>query len=749
MVSPPLSLEPDFRVLFESAPGLYLVLLPGGQFTIVAVSEAYLRATMTRREQIVGRGLFEVFPDNPDDPEATGVSNLRASLLRVLETGTADTMPLQKYDIRRPEAEGGGFEERYWSPVNSPVFDAGGEITHIIHRVEDVTEFVRLKQHGTEQHRLTEELRDRTDKMEAEIFLRAQQLAEANQQLRAANEELARLYKRTQELDRLKTQFFVQERKHTEHALRDREEHLHLALRAGRMGSWDHDLGSGRFTCSEGTEELLGFPPGTFDCRLETFLTCVHPEDRDAVFRLLCGMVEDVADYETEFRITLPGGDIRWISARGRVLADASARPARVVGVGMDITRRRGSEEALRQADRRKDEFLAMLAHELRNPLAPILNATQVLRLRAPDDPVLHRHQEIIERQARHLARLVDDLLEVSRITEGKIGLQWEVVDLSRVVEQAVELAQPLIQAEEHHLEVSLPAEPVRIHADPARIQQVIANLLNNAAKYTVKGGQIWLSVEVGDGGQGSGVRGRRDAVDSSPSPNPQPPSPGEAVIRVRDTGIGISPEVLPLIFDLFVQADRSLDRAQGGLGIGLTMVRSLVEMHGGSVAVDSRGLGMGSEFTVVLPALPAPVACEAGRLGGVRAQESVRTETCRVLVVDDNVDAAQTVADLLELWGHEPHTAHHGPAALRLADEIRPQVILLDIGLPEMDGYEIARRLREGKAASGAFLVAVTGYGQEDDRRRTAEAGFHEHLIKPVEPEALQCLLARLSEQR
>src|SRR5512135_734222 len=369
-----------------------------------------------------------------------------------------------------------------------------------------------------------------------------------------------------------------------------------------------------------------------------------------------------------------------------------------------------------READRRKDEFLAMLAHELRNPMAPILNALHLLREQG-GGPMAEQAREVAERQVRHLARLVDDLLDVSRISSGKIHLRKGRVELGETVARAVETARPLIAARRHELSGSLPDEPIPLEADAARLEQVLANLLNNAAKYTEPGG--WIAIEA-----------RRE---------------GEAaVVRVRDNGIGIAPELLPRIFDLFTQADRSLDRSQGGLGIGLTLVRSLVEMHDGSVTAASAGVGKGSEFVVRLP-LGAPEA--PGETEGTGhpgpPPESVEARSRRVLVVEDNIDGARLMARLLESRGHQTRVAHDGPSALEAAREQCPEVVLLDIGLPGMDGYQVAERLRGMEGMERALLVALTGYGQDGDRQRSHEAGVDLHMIKPVDPEALIKLVA------
>jgi signal transduction histidine kinase/ActR/RegA family two-component response regulator len=368
------------------------------------------------------------------------------------------------------------------------------------------------------------------------------------------------------------------------------------------------------------------------------------------------------------------------------------------------------AEEAIRA----KDEFLAMLGHELRNPLSPILTALQLMRLKNQAS----REQDVIERQVASLMRLVDDLLDVSRITRGKIELRKERVELAEVAARAIELSSPVLEAKRQVLQVDIPSRGCVVDADPSRLAQVLANLLTNAGKYSDAETQIRFSAEQDD----AHVR-----------------------IRVRDQGIGIPPEMLHEIFDMFVQQGQSLDRSQGGLGLGLAIVRSLVSMHEGTVQVFSQGPGKGSEFVVQLPRPAAPVARARSSLpaGGHEPRRAGAFE--RILVVDDNDDAAQLISEALRLMGYEVQTAGDGPSALRRAEEFQPQVALLDIGLPVMDGYELAERLRRQRPASGPRLVAVTGYGQGDDRRRALEVGFEAHLVKPIALEQLQQVLVDL----
>ena len=367
---------------------------------------------------------------------------------------------------------------------------------------------------------------------------------------------------------------------------------------------------------------------------------------------------------------------------------------------------------ALADLHRRKDEFLAMLSHELRNPLAPIANAVQLLRLVPGEAPLQHKARAIIERQVSQLTRLVDDLMEVSRVTTGRIRLRLEAVLANGAVERAVETARPLIDGHRHELTLALSPQPIWLHADPSRLEQIVVNLLTNAAKYTADGGGIFLSVEqCGD----------------------------ECVLRVRDTGVGIAPDLLPRVFDLFTQSERSLDRSQGGLGIGLAVVQRLVELHGGRVVAHS-SLGHGSEFVVHLPVVGPDVTSAASSTAEATAPTQPRL---RLLVVDDNVDMAESLAMLMQAAGHDVQTAHSGAGAVSAASDYRPDVVLLDIGLPEIDGFEVARRIRSDPSHHAMVLVALTGYGQDADRRRSREAGFDHHLVKPVDREEMQGILA------
>lgn len=421
----------------------------------------------------------------------------------------------------------------------------------------------------------------------------------------------------------------------------------------------------------------------------------------------------DAVERGTALIAERPDGVRRWVIPYPTLLRDESGRVSGGVNMLVDITERKEAEEALREADRRKDEFLAMLSHELRNPLAPIAIAVQILNRNPSDDPVQRQARDIIDRQTASLTRLVDDLLEVSRITSGRIQLQMKRVALRDVVDRAIESVRAAISAHRHTLQVSLPLESVWLHADAARIEQVVINLLNNAAKYTDDGGRIQLIVEL---------------------------EKTQAILRVIDNGMGIEPDLLPRIFDLFTQARRSLARSQGGLGIGLSLVQRLVTMHGGTVTASST-VGRGSEFIVRLPVQQVSTISEADL---ATAAPGAAAQALRVLIVDDNVDAARSLGLLLESWKHSVALAHDGLSALEVVSEIRPHVVFLDIGLPSIDGYEVARRLRDEYPRDDLTLVALTGYGLRSDRERAEQAGFDLHLVKPADIAAvMRCLSA------
>jgi two-component system CheB/CheR fusion protein len=438
-----------------------------------------------------------------------------------------------------------------------------------------------------------------------------------------------------------------------------------------------------------------------------------HDDDRGDVEALMKRLADGHIDtFAAERRFVRRDGETIWVKLSVSLAKDADARARRSVAVIEDITERKHAEEDLREADRRKDEFLATLAHELRNPLAPIRNSLHIFRLAGVQDPTVARVTDMMERQVGHMVRMVDDLLEVSRISRGKIELRRERVELASVLRNAVDTSLPLIEAAKHKLHVAVPDEPLMMDADPVRLAQVFANLLNNSAKYTQEGGEITVKVHVEN---------------------------GMAVVSVRDNGEGIPPQMLNRVFNMFTQVDTG-SRAQGGLGIGLTLARTLVHLHGGTIEAMSQGKGKGCEFVVRLPLAAVERAAQAP-VKSVQPARPLRLR--RVLVVDDNTDAADSLGMLLQFLGAEVMVVHDGQSALEAMKAFNPAVVLLDLGMPGMNGLEVARRMREDPACREATLVALTGWGQREDRRRTHEAGFDYHLVKPADVSTLQSILS------
>ncbi|MBK3566398.1 ATP-binding protein [Streptomyces sp. MBT62] len=554
-MSPPLA-TPDFRLLFDSSLSPLLVLSP--DFTIVEVNRAYLAATRTERT-IVGQRIFDVFPDNPDDPSADGVANLRRSLESVVATGRKDTMALQRYDI--PTGEAGGFAERYWSPVNSPVLDAEGRVTHIIHRVEDVTDFVHLRRVGREQERAAAEAQMRAEGMEIDLFVRAREIREVNEQLSRANAEL-----------------------------------------------------------------------------------------------------------------------------------DAAG-------------------QQLREEQKAKDRFIATLSHELRNPLAAACAAVELLALDLPDGgrPAL----SVLERQLGTLVRMSNDLLDGTRALTGRLELVSERVDVRSVVEGACADIRSLFGHEERTLQLTLPDTPVVVDGDRLRLAQVLTNLLSNALKYTPPGGRTEVRLTVED---------------------------EQARLTVRDDGIGFQPAQAEDLFGVFVRAAPAGPNTPEGLGLGLAVARTVVELHGGRIGAHSEGPGRGATFTVLLPRAddktPEPVRPSAPPRSRRRLA---------ILIVEDNADLAATYRTLLERQGHQVTAVHTGADALTATESDVFDVVLCDLGLPDTDGYTVARTVRSRPHGDRPRLIAVSGFSRGTDRSLSRTAGFDAHLAKPLPLTDLLDLLERL----
>jgi PAS domain S-box-containing protein len=511
----------------------------------------------------------------------------------------------------------------------------------------------------------------------------------------------------------------VSEHHEVQERLRLERERLELALGAGHMGAFDLDIRADRLWWSPGMYVLFGVTPETFAPTREGVLTLMHPDDRRGFVQARNRAIAGHLPLAHEFRALWADGTVRWIAHQGRTEYDDNGAPLRTYGITMDVTERRAQADTLLEADRQKDRFIATLAHELRNPLAPIRNAVELLRRMPGADARLAAYGDIVERQVTHMTHLLDDLLDVSRITRGTIRLRRAPTTIGAAVERALEVAMPTLRAAGHRLEVELTDEALPIDADLTRIAQVLSNLLINAAKYTPARGRVAVSA-LRDG----------DA----------------AVVRVRDDGLGIAPGQLPRLFEMFGQG-ADPERAQGGLGIGLWLARALVELHGGRLVAHSDGPGRGSTFSVHLPLAETPRPHDDAR----PARDAARpgAHGLSVLIADDKADIADSLAELLRLEGHTVHVAYSGDAALDAARRFRPQVALLDLGMPGRDGYEVCRTLRAQPWGAGMTLVAQTGWGLAEHRQRCREAGFDHHLVKPVDPVDLLALLRATAEAR
>jgi PAS domain S-box-containing protein len=1010
----------DFRLLFDATPVPYLVLTP--DFTIVAANEARLRVTMTTREQILGKALFEAFPDNPADPGATGVRNLRASLMRVLQSKLPDAMPIQKYDIPRHDSPEDGFEVRYWKPLNTPVLGPYGEIVYIIHAVEDVTEQV-LKQQATEASEarfrqianampqmvwsaLPDGYHDYYNQQHYEFAgvllestigqnwgailhpddlprtreawehsLATGEPYEIEYRLRHRSGQyrwvLARALPIRNESGRIErwmgTCTDIHEQKILQAKLQDAQLRLEGALTAAEIGIWTWDIQADKVYADCNFARL--FQVSEMDANggpRKAYFKVIHPDDVKAVEADMADSLATGKPFQYHYRLRYPDGSIRYIHARGKIEYDSSGKPVWMPGVVVDITEQklaeeawlrteskfrtivdshligiaqyrydgtlikvndaflrmlgysrrdfeqhglswrrltppewenadrksweslqstgsteafekeyfrkdgsrlpvyigaanfqdvkdegiayildiseskkaqlalkesevqfrtlaenipqlawmansdgwifwynnrwfeysgttleemqgwgwekvhhpdfvdavkakyydnivrrqiawedlfplrsasgeyrwflsravpirdrngeivrwfgtntditiqREAEEALELANRRKDEFLAMLAHELRNPLAPISTAAELLKMASSNEQIVRQYSEIISRQVRHMTDLVDDLLDVSRVTRGLVSIEKSELSIKDAVNSAIEQSRPLIESRHHTLSIRLASRDAVVAGDRTRLIQVLTNLLNNAAKYTPLGGHIELSMEIKE---------------------------SFVCISVADNGIGMDAHLLPHVFELFTQAERTPDRSQGGLGLGLALVKSITMLHGGKVSARSDGPGKGSVFTLTLPML----AGERASSPHSRADdlEDRALQPLHILIVDDNADAAVSLAALLRAQGHVVTVRTDAQSALEEVRVSPPEAFILDIGLPDMDGYELSRRLHGYPETRDAVYIALTGYGQAHDKVLAKAAGFQHYFVKPMEMSLLQRVLS------
>ena len=802
----------QYQALFRASPYPCLAMSP--DLVILGASDAYLRSVHRTEAEIVGRYVFDVFPEDPRNPGATDTGEVKASLLRALSKGEPDTTAFVRYAIPVETGSGTVFEERYWSTVHTPVLDEQGVPVMIFQNAIDVTE---LYSFDAQSHVATVKLSAPRDSHAAN-FNRAQLHDALTRILNNEREHLRSLFNQspgfvavlmgpkyvfemvneayyqivghreligksvweaipeaagqgyealldkvyqTGESWRARAMPFAVQREaggpvsqryvdlvyepyrdtygttigifvqgydvteavEAQAARQESDARLKDGMDAAKMVVWDWTLATGALAYSDNIGLVLGIVPQ----QMRDLSACVHPEERARLAEAHRAAIDESGYYEEIVRFIRPdNGRQIWIASHGKVQYDDARQPVRVRGVTVDVTQRCQAEHALREAGRKKDEFLAILAHELRNPLAPIRTAAEMLRLVANDDARVRKSSDVILRQVQHMTALVDDLLDVSRVTRGLVELNRETIDIRAVVASAIEQARPLVDARRHTLTVRMASAPaagaITVDGDRTRLVQVLVNLLGNAAKYTPQDGDLALAVN---------VRGN------------------EVEIAVTDNGIGIDQALLPHVFDLFTQAECAPDRSQGGLGIGLALVKNIVALHGGTVRVASPGPGAGSTFTMVLPVLPAgpvpaPPASDSKQASGAKAP------ALRIMVVDDNVDAAETLAALLALQGHFVTVHAHPVDALtaahrQAADHLAPHVFILDIGLPDMDGYELARRLRADPQQEHATYIALTGYGQAHERVLAQAAGFDHHFVKPIDTAALIEVLATL----
>ncbi len=507
----------------------------------------------------------------------------------------------------------------------------------------------------------------------------------------------------------------------TKKELQESRDLLSVAIQSARMGVWSENLNSGHVWWSQELEQLTGFTAEAFGSTSEAFYHLIHADDRLSVVAEIQNAIQLKSDYSVQFRLQHATGNWLTMEGRGHAAYSEAGEALSVFGIVIDISERKQTEEKLRDlnlqlsiSDRRKDEFLATLAHELRNPLAPVRNVLEIMRVKEAKDPFVQWSRSIIERHVLQMTHLVDDLMEASRISQGRLELRKQHINLADIIQHAVEASHALMKESRHIFSVENPAEPLIIDADSTRVIQIISNLLTNAVKYTPEGGTISL-------------KAFQDGED--------------AVICVADSGIGIPPEQLSNIFNMFSQLTPALERSQGGLGIGLSLVRGLVELHGGTIVARSEGDGRGSEFTVRLPIATSSMETTQPFENKVDAVTSAK----RILVVDDNIDAADSLALLLGMSGHVTRTANDGTTGFTLAEEFSPDVMLLDIGLPDINGYEVARRIRGQAWGKKIFLIAATGWGQDKDKQLAKDAGFDNHLTKPIDFQELDVVLQKI----
>ncbi|MDR5777251.1 MULTISPECIES: ATP-binding protein [unclassified Caballeronia] len=790
-----------FEEIFNTAPTGSYLLSPSTDAIILAVNDAFLKVSTLRREDMVGKSLFDVFADNASDPDDTGVEALRASIARAIETGETQAMPLQRFPLWIAADDGSTrYEERFWSAVNTPIFDAAGRLLCVSHTTTDVTTAHLTRQALAASEQRFRSLFDAINQAFCVIELSFDENGEASDySFVMANAAFEAHTGLGDVVGRRVSQLIPGHDRHffdIYGAVATNGQPVHARREATKLGRWfdiyafrpdvatprqvgvlfsditEQRTSEKRLLASERDAHAAARKALDATRRLDAVLEAVpvgivvsdkvgaiervnrsfvrlwgenHPRPvQIGDFKQWNGSWADhsdrhgqplAADEWTTARI-LRGEDAsrdivsiesfdeppdrHTLLSTGAPIIDDHGEIVGAVVAQLDITDRINAEEELRLADKRKDEFLAMLSHELRNPLSPIASAAELMRVAPNDAQRVSKSCEIISRQVKHMTGLIDDLLDVSRVTQGLIKLNMEVLDVNRVAADAIEQVRPLVERKKHRLSLHTSSTAVLVRADEKRLTQVFVNLLNNAAKYTPDNGTIDFTVAA-----------ERKFVK----------------VTVADNGIGMTPEVAARAFDLFSQGERTSDRSQGGLGIGLALVRSLMQLHGGSVRAFSSGPGRGSRFVMCLEHVET-----SGALRDQQMQEPSTTPSLtqlRVLVVDDNLDASETLAMLMDSLGNEVRVASNGNAALAETEQWSPDICLLDIGLPDMDGYQLASLLKKRQSTSGAVLVAVTGYGLQQDKENALAAGFDYHFVKPLDVGRLFSLLGDLASHR
>jgi len=689
------------RRLFQQMPG-FVCVLRGADHVYEFVNDTYV-ATLGPRE-FLGRAIRECLPD---------LSNSCVAILdQVFATGTS--FSAKALPIRLPGTEQDRFFDVLYEALRdehgaiSGVFGCGYEVTERIH-AESVRRTAERRQSLLFEVMWAQRRASDADAVVQIAADAIERFRQGGSETSQGSEEDLRLVREIGELTR-----DAVEHRRADAALRASEARFRLMADGVDAPIWVTDQNGELEFVNRAFDEFFGTPLA--ELRQGGWQRLIHPDEATVQVRDSHTALAQRERFRGHSRMRHASGEWRWIDSSGIPRIGESGEFLGHVTVAIDVTTMVTSQASLRDADRRKDEFLATLSHELRSPLAPIRTAARILATPNLSADQLQWAQSVIQRQVKHMAWLLDDLLDLARITQRKLELKKDRVELKSVVDAAVEATRPILESKQHSLQVNLPSQPVVLEADPLRLSQILSNLLSNAAKYTDPGGNIRL---VADLEPASDERG------------------AWLKLTVRDNGIGIPSEAIGRIFEMFSQVEGALTRSEGGLGIGLSLVSGLVSLHGGTVAARSDGPGRGSEFIVHLPLGP-----DAPQFGSGAEGNAPRVAACRVLVADDNRDAADSLALLLELAGHELRVAYGGVAVLSLAAEFRPEVVLLDIGMPDMNGYEVVRALRREPWGTDIRVIALTGWGQDADLARAVEAGFDEHLTKPVDPETLDTLI-------